>query len=116
MLTSESPARVPRLLGSSFLHLSELPGAATHLAVVAVPLYAVVLVVRRLGARHPILDGAEPSLLGGAVAGMALAGSPGCSSAARRRPCCAARRGASAPCISGSASRSACCSSSRALP
>ena len=58
-------------------HLSELHGAATHLAVIAIPVYAVVLMLRRFGPDHPTLRHAEPWLLGGALAGVALAGATG---------------------------------------
>jgi uncharacterized membrane protein len=57
-------------------HLSELHGAATHLAVVAIPLYAVVLVLRRIGIA-PWLASAEPWVGAGAVVGIALAGLTG---------------------------------------
>lgn len=60
-----------------FLHLSELHGAATHLAVVAIPLHALVLVLRRLGRRSPTLVAIEPWTLGAAVAGVAAAGLTG---------------------------------------
>jgi uncharacterized membrane protein len=59
------------------LHLSELHGAATHLAVVAIPLYAIVLIIRRTGVGHPTLLHVEPWALGAAVAGMAGAGITG---------------------------------------
>jgi mono/diheme cytochrome c family protein len=59
------------------LHLSELHGAATHLAVVAIPLYAVVLIVRRTGAGHPALLHGEPWALGAAAAGMVASGITG---------------------------------------
>lgn len=57
-------------------HLSELHGAATHLAVVAIPLYAVVLFLRRLEVAR-WLAAAEPWVAGGAVVGIALAGLTG---------------------------------------
>jgi hypothetical protein len=59
------------------LHLSELHGAATHLAVVAIPLYAIVLIVRRTGIGHPTLLHVEPWALGAAVAGMVASGVTG---------------------------------------
>jgi cytochrome c553 len=59
------------------LHLSELHGAATHLAVVAIPLYALVLLGRRLGIGHPTLAHVEPWALGGAVVGTVAAGVTG---------------------------------------
>src|SRR6476660_4747961 len=58
------------------MHLSELHGAATHLAVVAIPVYLVVLILRRRG-DHPSLRQAEPWLLAAALAGMAAAGITG---------------------------------------
>ncbi len=62
-------ARVP--------HLSELHGAATHLAVIAIPVYAVILMLRRFGPDHQTLRHVEPWLLGAAMAGVALAGVTG---------------------------------------
>jgi uncharacterized membrane protein len=59
------------------LHLSELHGAATHLAVVAIPVYAIVLILRRTGVGHPTLARVEPWALGLAVAGMVAAGVTG---------------------------------------
>jgi uncharacterized membrane protein len=59
------------------LHLSELHGAATHLTVIAIPVYAIVLMLRRAGAEHPTLAHVEPWLLGGALAGMGAAGLTG---------------------------------------
>ena len=58
-------------------HLSELHGAATHLAVITIPVYAVVLTLRRFGPDHQTLRHVEPWLLGGALAGVALAGITG---------------------------------------
>ena len=58
-------------------HLSELHGAATHLAVIAIPVYAVVLMLRRFGPDHQTLRHVEPWLLGGALAGIAAAGATG---------------------------------------
>jgi uncharacterized membrane protein len=58
-------------------HLSELHGAATHLAVVAIPLYVIVLLCRRSGIGRATLDVAEPWVVGGAVAGTLLAGATG---------------------------------------
>lgn len=58
-------------------HLSELHGATTHLAVVAIPVYAVVLVLRRFGPDHRTLRHVEPWLLGAALAGLVLAGVTG---------------------------------------
>ncbi len=58
-------------------HLSELHGAATHLAVVAVPVYLLILLVRRAGRGGSALRAAEPWVVGAAVAGVALAGITG---------------------------------------
>jgi uncharacterized membrane protein len=58
-------------------HLSELHGAATHLAVVAVPIYLLVLLVRRAGRGGDALVAAEPWVVGGAVVGVVLAGVTG---------------------------------------
>ena len=58
-------------------HLSELHGAATHLAVIAIPVYAVVLTLRRFGEDHQTLRHVEPWLLGAALAGVAFAGITG---------------------------------------
>jgi len=58
-------------------HLSELHGAATHLAVVAVPVYLLILLVRRAGRGGSALTAAEPWVVGGALAGVALAGVTG---------------------------------------
>ena len=58
-------------------HLSELHGAATHLAVVAVPVYLLILLVRRTGRGGDALRAAEPWVVGAAVAGVALAGVTG---------------------------------------
>jgi uncharacterized membrane protein len=58
-------------------HLSELHGAATHLAVVAIPAYALVLILRRAGARQPVVTLAEPWLLGAALAGVLMSGATG---------------------------------------
>jgi uncharacterized membrane protein len=58
-------------------HLSELHGAATHLAEVAIPVYAVVLMLRRFGPDHRTLAHVEPWLLGAALVGIASAGVTG---------------------------------------
>jgi len=58
-------------------HLSELHGAATHLAVVAVPVYLLILLVRRTGRGGDALIASEPWVLGAALAGVALAGITG---------------------------------------
>jgi mono/diheme cytochrome c family protein len=57
-------------------HLSELHGAATHLAVVAIPLYAIVLVLLRLGG-PAWLRSAEPWVAGATIVGVAVAGLTG---------------------------------------
>jgi uncharacterized membrane protein len=58
-------------------HLSELHGAATHLAVVAIPLFAILHFLRRAGRGGPAVVGAEPWALGAAVIGVAAAGATG---------------------------------------
>src|SRR6476620_4507308 len=58
-------------------HLSELHGAATNLAVVAVPVYLLILLVRRAGRGGAPLAAAEPWVVGAAVVGVALAGLTG---------------------------------------
>jgi mono/diheme cytochrome c family protein len=58
-------------------HLSELHGAATHLAVVAIPLFAILHFARRAGRGGAAVVGAEPWALGAALAGMAGAGVTG---------------------------------------
>src|SRR6476620_1093749 len=58
-------------------HRSELHGAATHLAVVAIPVYLLILLVRRSGRGGAHLTAAEPWAVGAAVAGVALAGLTG---------------------------------------
>jgi mono/diheme cytochrome c family protein len=59
------------------MHLSELHGAATHLAVVAVPLYLVLLALRRLGRGGDAVHVWEPWVLGAAVVGIAASGLTG---------------------------------------
>lgn len=58
-------------------HLSELHGAATHLAVVAIPLFALLHFARRAGRGGAAVAGAEPWALGVAIAGIAAAGVTG---------------------------------------
>ncbi len=58
-------------------HLSELHGAATHLAVVAIPLFAILHFLRRAGRGGPAVAGAEPWALGAALVGIAAAGATG---------------------------------------
>jgi mono/diheme cytochrome c family protein len=59
------------------LHLSEMHGAATHLAVVAIPLFAVLHFLRRAGRGGLAVAGAEPWALGAALVGVAAAGVTG---------------------------------------
>jgi mono/diheme cytochrome c family protein len=61
---------------AAVLHLSEIHGAATHLAVVAIPLYAVVLLVLRRR-EVPWLAAAEPWVAGATIVGVVLAGITG---------------------------------------
>jgi mono/diheme cytochrome c family protein len=58
-------------------HLSELHGAATHLAVIAVPVYLVVLLCRRAGVGGAVLVAVEPWVVAASVAGVLLAGATG---------------------------------------
>jgi mono/diheme cytochrome c family protein len=58
-------------------HLSELHGAATHLAVIAIPLFAILHFARRAGRGGAGVIAAEPWALGAAVVGMAAAGVTG---------------------------------------
>ncbi|HEU4976146.1 MAG TPA: DUF2231 domain-containing protein [Baekduia sp.] len=58
-------------------HLSELHGAATHLAVVAIPLFAILHFLRRLGRGGPAVLAAEPWALGASLVGVAAAGVTG---------------------------------------
>lgn len=58
-------------------HLSELHGAATHLAVVAVPVYLLILLVRRVGRGGDALAAVEPWVVGASVVGVILAGLTG---------------------------------------
>jgi mono/diheme cytochrome c family protein len=57
-------------------HLSELHGAATHLAVVAIPVYLIVVVLQRFGVRS-WLPNVEPWVGAAAVVGIAVAGVSG---------------------------------------
>ena len=59
------------------LHLAELHGAATHLAVVAIPVFVILLACRRAGVGGTAVIQAEPWALGAAVAGVAAAGLTG---------------------------------------
>src|SRR3954454_11652502 len=58
-------------------HLSELHGAATHLAVVAIPLFAILHFLRRAGRGGAAVVGAEPWALGAAILGIAASGVTG---------------------------------------
>ncbi len=58
-------------------HLSELHGAATHLAVVAVPLYAILLICVRRDVGGATVRTAAPWALGAALVGVGLAGLTG---------------------------------------
>jgi uncharacterized membrane protein len=58
-------------------HLSELHGAATHLAVIAIPVYVLVVLARRLELGGDWLTHAEPWAIGAALAGTLLAGVTG---------------------------------------
>jgi mono/diheme cytochrome c family protein len=58
-------------------HLSELHGAATHLAVVAIPLFAILHGVRRAGRGGAAVLGAEPWALAAALLGIAASGATG---------------------------------------
>jgi uncharacterized membrane protein len=58
-------------------HLSELHGAATHLAVVAVPVYLLILLFRRAGRGGDALAAADPWALGASIVGVVLAGITG---------------------------------------
>jgi mono/diheme cytochrome c family protein len=58
-------------------HLSELHGAATHLAVVALPLYLILLVLRRLGRGGDAVRLWEPWVLGASLVGVAASGLTG---------------------------------------
>jgi hypothetical protein len=58
-------------------HLSELHGAATHLAVVAIPLFAILHFLRRAGRGGAAVVGAEPWALAASLAGVAASGATG---------------------------------------
>ena len=58
-------------------HLSELHGAATHLAVVAIPVYVISLLCRRADLGGDALARAEPWIVAAAVVGTVLAGVTG---------------------------------------
>ena len=58
-------------------HLSELHGAATHLATVAIPVYAVILLLRRAGIATDVVASVQKWVIGAAVVGVVLAGATG---------------------------------------
>jgi mono/diheme cytochrome c family protein len=58
-------------------HLSELHGASTHLAVVAIPVFAILHFVRRAGRGGTAVVGAEPWALAASIVGVALSGVTG---------------------------------------
>jgi uncharacterized membrane protein len=58
-------------------HLSELHGAATHLAVVAIPVFAILHFLRRANRGGAAVVGAEPWALGAAIVGVAASGLTG---------------------------------------
>jgi uncharacterized membrane protein len=58
-------------------HLSELHGASTHLAVVAIPVFALLHLVRRSGRGGTAVAAAEPWALAASLAGVALSGVTG---------------------------------------
>jgi mono/diheme cytochrome c family protein len=59
------------------MHLSELHGAATHLAVMAIPVFALIHFARRLGRGGTAVVAAEPWALGAVVIGLVTAGVTG---------------------------------------
>jgi mono/diheme cytochrome c family protein len=58
-------------------HLSELHGASTHLAVIAIPVFAILHFLRRAGRGGPAVAGAEPWALGASLIGVAASGATG---------------------------------------
>jgi mono/diheme cytochrome c family protein len=58
-------------------HLSELHGASTHLAVVAIPVFAILHFLRRAGRGGTAVAGAEPWALAASLAGVAASGATG---------------------------------------
>jgi mono/diheme cytochrome c family protein len=58
-------------------HLSELHGASTHLAVVAIPVFAILHFLRRGGRGGAAVVGAEPWALGASLVGVAASGLTG---------------------------------------
>jgi uncharacterized membrane protein len=65
------------IVGAMLIHLSELHGAATHLAVVAIPVYLLVLLGRWAGIGGPTLLAVQPWVEASAVVGVLLAGVTG---------------------------------------
>jgi uncharacterized membrane protein len=65
------------IVAAVFIHLSELHGAATHLAVVAIPLYLLVLLGRWTGIGGATLEAVQPWVEAAGVVGVALAGITG---------------------------------------
>lgn len=65
-------AKLPRMP-----HLSELHGASTHLAVVAIPVFAILHFVRRAGRGGAAVAGAEPWALAASLLGVAASGATG---------------------------------------
>jgi uncharacterized membrane protein len=64
-------------LAVSWFHASELHGATTHLAVVAIPVYALLVAARQVRPRNAAIAAAEPWALGAALAGMVGTGITG---------------------------------------
>jgi uncharacterized membrane protein len=63
---------------ATFIHISELHGAATHLAVVAIPVYAVLVLLRRTGVvGGPGALKLEHWVVGSTIVGVVLAGITG---------------------------------------
>jgi mono/diheme cytochrome c family protein len=58
-------------------HLSELHGASTHLAVVAIPVFAILHFLRRAGRGGLAVAGAEPWALGASLLGVTASGLTG---------------------------------------
>ena len=58
-------------------HLSELHGASTHLAVVAIPVFAILHFLRRAGRGGAAVAGAEPWALAASLLGVATSGLTG---------------------------------------
>lgn len=67
----------PVIVSAVLIHLSELHGAATHLAVVAIPLYLVVLLARWAGFGGDTVRAVQPWVEAAGVVGVVLAGVTG---------------------------------------